>query len=110
LLVVVMFFKPECWSLCDTSVWDKININERINYYLWYSLLVKIIKKLILISPHCDRLLILVAICFVAMNFKCCVIVLSITTNNCLLHVPSIATNTNTLQSRYITSKTSSLH
>jgi hypothetical protein len=24
LLVVVLFFKPECWSLCDTSVRDKI--------------------------------------------------------------------------------------
>jgi hypothetical protein len=45
LLVVVMFFKPKCWSLCDTSVWDKININECINYCLWYSLPVKIIKK-----------------------------------------------------------------
>jgi hypothetical protein len=45
LLVVVMFFKPECWSLCDTSVWDKININECINYYLWYFLPVKMIKK-----------------------------------------------------------------
>jgi hypothetical protein len=30
LLVVVLFFKPECWSLCDTSVSD----NECINYYL----------------------------------------------------------------------------
>jgi hypothetical protein len=45
-----------------------------------------------------------------ATNFKCCVIILSIAANNCLLHVPSIATNTNLMQLLCITSKNCWLH
>jgi hypothetical protein len=151
LLVVVMFFKLECWSLCDTSVWDKINITECINYYLWYSLPVKIIEKLLSISPRCDRLIcdhwfwlqytllqpalsvtlsyylllptIVCCMCpllpptQIRCNFYIlprrtvrCIIISTIATKNCWLHVTSVTTNTNTLQSTYITSKTSSLH
>jgi hypothetical protein len=39
-----------------------------------------------------------------------CIIISTIATNNCWLHVTSVTTNMNTLQSTYITSKTSSLH
>jgi hypothetical protein len=111
---VVLFFKPECWSLCDTSVSD----NECINYYLWYSLPVKIIENLVSFSPRCDRLIrdhwfrlqyalmqptssvalsyylllptIICCMCpLLPRRTVCCIIISTIATNNCWLHVTS---------------------
>jgi hypothetical protein len=70
--------------------------------------------KLLFKFTHCVRNnrkpLISVAICIIAMNFMCCIIMSSIATNNYLLHEPSITTDSNSLQVTYIISKTSLLH
>jgi hypothetical protein len=111
MLVVVGYF-----SLRQNyvSVWDKIIISECINHYLWYSQPMKIIENLVSFSPRCDR-----PICnhWFWLQYALMQPTLSVslsyylfTTNNCLLHVPSIATNTNSMQLLCITSKNCSLH
>jgi hypothetical protein len=73
-------------------------------------LLCKLLFKFTALRQNNRQPFILVAVCIIATNFKRCLIIASIATNHCLLHLTSITTHTNSLQHMYITSKTSSLH